>query len=106
MLTIRSTRALGNNINVFEGIHRNWLFVGVNVIMIGGQIIIMFVGGRAFSITRLTGVQWAYSVVLGVLSLLVGVVVRFIPDSLVERLFAGVGFVMGPLWRLLRVKIE
>ncbi|GAQ43957.1 plasma membrane calcium-transporting ATPase [Aspergillus niger] len=106
IFNLYNTRALGNNINVFEGIHRNWLFIGVNVIMIGGQIIIMFVGGRAFSITRLTGVQWAYSVVLGVLSLLVGVIVRFIPDSLVERLFAGVGFVMGPLWRLLRMKIE
>ncbi|GLA31668.1 calcium-transporting ATPase 10, plasma membrane-type [Aspergillus niger] len=106
IFNLYNTRALGNNINVFEGIHRNWLFIGVNVIMIGGQMIIMFVGGRAFSITRLTGVQWAYSVVLGVLSLLVGVIVRFIPDSLVERLFVGIGFIMGPLWRLLRVKME
>ncbi|OJJ70289.1 hypothetical protein ASPBRDRAFT_31200 [Aspergillus brasiliensis CBS 101740] len=106
IFNLYNTRALGNNVNVFEGVHRNWLFIGVNIIMIGGQIIIMFVGGRAFSITRLSGVQWAYSVVLGVLSLLVGVIVRFIPDSLVQRLFAGIGFIMGPLWRLLRVKTE
>lgn len=62
---------------------RNWLFIVITLIMIGGQIIIMFVGGHAFSITRLTGAQWAYSLVLGVMSLLVGALIRRVP---IERL--------------------
>ncbi|PWY81521.1 plasma membrane calcium-transporting ATPase [Aspergillus sclerotioniger CBS 115572] len=104
IFNLYNTRVLGNNVNVLEGVHRNWLFIGVSVIMVGGQLVIMFVGGRAFSITQLDGVQWAYSIVLGVLSLLVGVLVRFIPDILVERLFAGLAAITGPLLRLLRVK--
>ncbi len=83
MLTINSCRRIDNKLNIFEGMLRNWLFVAITLIMIGGQIIIMFVGGSAFSVTRLTGSQWAYSVVLGVMSLLVGALIRWIP---LERL--------------------
>jgi hypothetical protein len=38
----------------------------ISLIMIGGQILIVFIGGKALSVTRLTLAQWAYSVVLGV----------------------------------------
>jgi len=47
--------------------------------MIGGQILIMFVGGRAFSVTRLNPAQWAYSLVLGAISIPIGVIIRLIP---------------------------
>jgi hypothetical protein len=53
--------------------------------MIGGQILIIFIGGRAFSVTRLTLAQWAYSVVLGVLSIPFGFIIRLIPDRLLNR---------------------
>jgi Ca2+-transporting ATPase len=46
---------------------------------------IIFVGGVAFSVTRLNGTQWAISVVLGFFSLPVGVFIRLIPDKLVRR---------------------
>ena len=64
---------------------RNWLFIAITFIMVGGQIIIMFFGGKSFSITRITGVQWAYSVVLGVMSLFVGVLIRWIPFERLAR---------------------
>jgi P-type Ca2+ transporter type 2C len=58
--------------------------------MIGAQILIIFVGGAAFNIsyddTPQTGAQWAYAIVLGVISIPVGMVIRLIPDSLVSRL--------------------
>lgn len=57
--------------------------------MIGGQIIIMFVGGAAFSITRLTGAQWAYSLVLSIISLFAGVLIRRIPFERLARLWPG-----------------
>ena len=65
---------------------RNYFFIVINCIMIGGQVMIMFVGGRAFSVTRLTAEQWGYSVGLGAISIPVGVVIRLIPDELIARL--------------------
>ena len=53
-------------------------------IMIGGQILIIFVGGSAFVVTRLNGVQWAISLVLGLNSIPVGVIIRLIPDSIIR----------------------
>jgi Ca2+-transporting ATPase len=66
--------------------------------MMGAQILIMFVGGRAFSITRLTGDQWAYSLVLGFISIPVGFLLQAVPTVIVERPMAW----MGRLWDKLR----
>jgi P-type Ca2+ transporter type 2C len=76
-----SNRRLDNRFNIFEGVHKNSFFLIINVIMVGGQVLIIFVGGRAFHITLLDGPQWAISVVLGALSLPFGVLIRLIPDE-------------------------
>ncbi|KAJ4332815.1 plasma membrane calcium [Didymella glomerata] len=80
-----NNRRLDNHFNVFEGITHNWFFIGILLIMIGGQTMIVFVGGVAFSVTRLNGPQWGYSIVLGFLSLPVGMIIRLIPDELIRR---------------------
>jgi P-type Ca2+ transporter type 2C len=54
--------------------------------MVGGQVMIIFVGGRAFSVTKLNGAQWAYSIVLGAISIPIGIIIRLIPDELVAKL--------------------
>jgi hypothetical protein len=54
--------------------------------MIGGQVLILFIGGQAFSIVSLSPAQWGYSVILGALSILVGCIIRLIPDDIFERL--------------------
>jgi len=72
-------RRIDNRLNVFAGIQRNWLFMGITLITIGGQVLIINIGGTAFSITRLNGVQWAVSIVLGLLSLPFGAIIRLIP---------------------------
>lgn len=81
-----NNRRLDNKFNIFEGVQRNVFFIGIALIMIGGQVMIMFVGGRAFSVERLTGEQWGYSVGLGAISIPVGVIIRLIPDELLVRL--------------------
>jgi Ca2+-transporting ATPase len=68
-------------------VHRNYFFMAINVVMVGGQVMIVYVGGKAFSVERLNGAQWAYSIVLGALSIPVGVLIRMIPDELLVRLF-------------------
>jgi Ca2+-transporting ATPase len=80
-----NNRRLDNRFNVFEGITHNWFFIIILLIMIGGQTMIIFVGGVAFKVTRLNGAQWGYSIVLGFLSLPVGVIVRLIPDELIRK---------------------
>lgn len=80
-ITLLSNRRLDNKFNIFEGITHNWFFIGINLIMIGGQVMIIFVGGKAFHVRPLNGAQWGYSVVLGALSLPVAVLIRVIPDE-------------------------
>ena len=47
---------------------------------------IIFVGGKAFNVVHLNGAQWAYSIVLGFLSIPVGAAIRLVPDELIVRL--------------------
>lgn len=79
-------RRIDNYMNIFEDIYRNRWFVGIQLIIVGGQVMIVFIGGKAFSVTRLDGSQWGISLVLGVLSLPVAVIIRLIPDELFARL--------------------
>jgi P-type Ca2+ transporter type 2C len=92
-----SNRQVENSFNVLEGVLHNWLFIVISLIMIGGQILIIFVGGSAFSVVSLTGVQWAYSVILGILSIPVGYLIRRVPDALLERLIEGLQSFMSML---------
>lgn len=79
-----NNRRLDNRFNIFAGVHRNWNFIVINFIMVGCQIAIAFVGGKAFSIVRLNGPQWAISIVVAAFCLPWAVVVRLFPDRWFE----------------------
>ncbi|KAL4894006.1 hypothetical protein BDV59DRAFT_176633 [Aspergillus ambiguus] len=81
-----NSRRLDNNFNIFEGLFRNRWFIGIQVIIIGFQILIVFKGGQAFSVAELDGAQWGVCLVLGVISLPVAVIIRLFPDELISRL--------------------
>lgn len=89
-----NNRRLDNKFNIFEGIHRNYFFIGINAIMIGGQVLIIYIGGRAFQIQRIDGTQWAVSVGCALPCLLWAILLRSIPDRYAAMLF---GFV-GKMW--------
>jgi Ca2+-transporting ATPase len=59
----------------------NWLFITISTLIIVVQVVIIFIGGETFSVTRLTGDQWAISVVLGFLCIPFGFLVGRIPDE-------------------------
>lgn len=80
-----SNRRLDEKINVFEGIRRNMFFIGINLITIGGQVIIVNFGGSALSTIRLDSTQWAISILLGAFSLPIAVLIRLIPNSFIEN---------------------
>ncbi len=78
-----NNRRLDNKMNIFEGVTRNYFFIGIQFIIVGGQVAIVFIGGRAFSVYRLNAAQWIYSLVLGFLSIPVAMMLRLIPDELI-----------------------
>ncbi|KAH7035854.1 uncharacterized protein B0I36DRAFT_406587 [Microdochium trichocladiopsis] len=76
-------RRTDNNLNVFEGIHRNLWFLVVQLITIGGQVAIILKGGSAFQTEPLTAEQWGWTLFFGLLTFPVGALIRMIPDELV-----------------------
>lgn len=81
---MQSSRQYDDTLNILEGVQHNWLFLSISSLMIGLQVLIIFVGGPAFTATPLTGPQWAVSLVLGVLTLVVGALLRLIPTGRLE----------------------
>ncbi|OQO13007.1 hypothetical protein B0A48_02471 [Cryoendolithus antarcticus] len=86
-----NNRRLDNKFNVFQGVFKNYFFIVVFLAMIGCQVMIMYVGGRAFSIQRITGRDWGISIGIGLLSLPFGVLIRLFPDWLFEKIARVVG---------------
>ncbi len=55
------------------------------------QVLIVFVGGNAFQVTRIAGREWGISLALGFGSLPLGVLVRLLPNGPFERVFRKLG---------------
>ncbi|KEF50966.1 Ca2+-transporting ATPase [Exophiala aquamarina CBS 119918] len=96
-----NSRRIDNKLNIFQGLHKNWLFMLMFTIMAAGQVLIVFIGGDAFVVTRLNGAQWAISLVLGFMSIPMGILIRLIPDIVADTLMRW----MGKLWRWLVPKV-
>ncbi|KAF9202331.1 hypothetical protein BGZ49_007493 [Haplosporangium sp. Z 27] len=75
-------RRLDNRLNIFSGALQNTYFMVIFVIMLVFQVIIVEFGGAAFKTEKLNGVQWVICVVLGLLSIPVGVIIRLIPEEM------------------------
>ena len=86
IFNLLNARVLDRSYNVFSGFWRNYYFMVILGIMVGGQILIVFVGGAAFQVTPINGIYWAISIIIGSLALPVGVIVRTIPTAPVERM--------------------
>ncbi|KAJ7773119.1 hypothetical protein B0H16DRAFT_1304903 [Mycena metata] len=89
-------RRLNRNLNIFEGILKNWYFIIITLIEIAVQILIVFIGGAAFQVTRIGGREWGISLALGVISIPLGVVIRLLPSDPFESLFKRLGLWGNP----------
>jgi Ca2+-transporting ATPase len=83
-----NNRRLDNKFNIFEGITKNWIFIAISIVMCGAQVLIIFFGGAVFNIPDegQSAVHWGTALVLGAISLPIGVIIRLIPDSLLLAL--------------------
>lgn len=102
-----NNRRLDNKFNIFENIHRNFWFIGINCIMVAGQIMIIFVGGEAFRITRLNGSQWAISILTALPCMLWAILIRCLPDPwfavVFDACYNALALVLRPIIKVLRV---
>ncbi|GAA5983396.1 hypothetical protein JCM11641_007835 [Rhodosporidiobolus odoratus] len=81
-----NARRLDRKLNVFSGIQRNWYYIGIFAIMVGGQAIIVCFGGAAFHVTRIGWRDWVISIIIGFISIPIAVLARLlIPPGPVER---------------------
>lgn len=85
----RSVRArfCSDNLNFFSHLFRNWYFVLIAVLIGAVQVLVMFVGGAAFSVARQTPAMWGTAIIGGMISLPIGVVIRLVPNHWVVRVF-------------------
>ena len=60
------------------------------------QILIVFVGGAAFQVTRIGGREWGISLALGFVSIPLGALLRLIPNEPVERFFIKIHLMPNP----------
>jgi Ca2+-transporting ATPase len=83
IFNIFNNRCLDNKLNVLEGILSNWFFISIVVMIIGLQILIVFVGGRAFQIKPggVDRTQWTISIIVGFICIPWAVLIRYFPDE-------------------------
>ena len=78
-----AARKINDEFNILEGIHKNFIFIGVWIIIIGGQIIITSVGGIVFQVSEdgLHWQQWLLAVAVGSTSIIINFLLKFWPDD-------------------------
>jgi Ca2+-transporting ATPase len=91
-----NARRLDRGFNVFEGFFKNAWFIGILAIEVGAQVLIMFVGGAAFSVTRLPGTYWAISIVAGAISMPLAALIKLLPTPYIDRKLINLGLMPDP----------
>lgn len=86
-----NNRRLDNKFNVFTGIHRNFFYIGISAVMVACQVMIMYIGGQSFSITRITGAHWGICIVVSLLCMPWAMLVRIFPDAWFDKAARFVG---------------
>ncbi|CAB4486632.1 PMCA-type calcium-translocating P-type ATPase [Rhizophagus irregularis] len=76
---------IDDSLNVFKNVFNNHTFIIVQLIVIIGQFVIVEFGGVAFGTVRLNGYQWLVTVLIGFLSLPVGLCIRLIPNACIPE---------------------
>jgi Ca2+-transporting ATPase len=82
-----SCRRIDSHLNIFTNIFANKFFIGIFFICVLGQVVIVQFGGAAFQVVAIDGPHWAIAILIGFLSLPIGVVIRLIPDNIFGFLF-------------------
>lgn len=76
-------RRINDELNVFQGILKGWIFCGIMVLVIGFQVVIMCVPGvgNIFSVQTQSGAEWGAAIGIGAGSLVVALVTKVISNT-------------------------
>lgn len=74
-----NARSILNEWNVLKGIHRNPMFLSIIFITIALQICVIELGAEFTKTAHLSPTQWLISAALGVITIPLGILMRFIP---------------------------
>jgi len=76
-------RKINDEINIFEGIFKNAMFLAVWFVIVIGQICMVLFGGWAMKVhlNGLTSFQWIISVAIGAISLFINLILKFVPEK-------------------------
>ncbi|XP_060137344.1 plasma membrane calcium-transporting ATPase 1-like [Zootoca vivipara] len=75
-----NARKIHGERNVFSGIFRNTIFCCISVGTLVVQVLIVQIGGKPFSCTKLSLEQWLWSIFFGLGTLIWGQLIVFIPN--------------------------
>uniref|UniRef100_A0A452ZF43 Cation-transporting P-type ATPase C-terminal domain-containing protein n=1 Tax=Aegilops tauschii subsp. strangulata TaxID=200361 RepID=A0A452ZF43_AEGTS len=85
-----------DKINVFRGIFRNWIFVGILTATVIFQVIIVELLGTFANTVPLSLELWLLSIVLGSVSMIVSVILKCIPVESGKRFAKPHGYELIP----------
>src|SRR5207244_9350620 len=80
-----SARKINDEKWIFKGLFENWMYIGVWIIIAGGQVIIVLFGGifmKCSTNPAIAGEHWGIAMAFGVGQLLWDFMLRFLPDSM------------------------
>ena len=77
-----NARSLGDSaMEAFRGVARSKIFLAVVVVSVVVQALVVEFGGKFTKCSGLTATHWAWTILLGAVSLPLGVVMRWIPAA-------------------------
>eukprot|EP01135_Chromosphaera_perkinsii_P003626 Nk52_evm5s250 gene=Nk52_evmTU5s250 len=82
-----NSRKVNSEINVFDGMFDNMLFVYLWLGTAGAQVLLVEFGGTAFKTEGLTAEQWTACILIGMLALPFGFINRLVPPDFFPNLF-------------------
>jgi hypothetical protein len=76
-------RKINDEVNIFEGVFKNPMFLGVWFVIVFGQIVMVVFGGWAMKVhlDGLTMMQWVITVCIGASSLIINLIFKFVPEK-------------------------
>ena len=77
------SRKINDEFNIFEGIHKNGLYVVIMGIIIALQFILCQFGTKALKVHKngLSGIQWAWCICLSLFTFPMNFILKFLPDT-------------------------
>ena len=81
-------RKIHDEWNFLESLHTNYIFIGVWIVIIIGQILITQFGGTVFVVSKygLDSTQWGLAFIVGLSSIFVNALLKLVPDWMSPKL--------------------